>query len=463
MLLFFSMVISAEEKNMIMEVDLSEAKDTLIVSKVFISGNKKTKTKIIHNELLFNEGDSLSKQNIYDKIIQSRNNLNNTSLFNFVYINYWVLENEQLFVEVKVDERWYLWTLPIIEQGDRNLSAFLNSGDWSRINYGVYIKKENFRGMNEIVRLKLRLGYLNELQLSYRSAEYNDRLGWGVNICYQGNAQVSFNTLENQDHVIKVDNGFAQQVGEVNLRLKYRHNYVHRHQLIGGYNSVLVADTIADLNPDYLLDGNTSLSFLSLGYNYSIDYRDSKVYPLRGNMFEGNILKSGLGIINNSYDDLSLKLAYYQFGHLYNKFYYGWQLAGKYGSAENNPYIFNKGLGTEDFLNGFEYNVIRGTSYGFSKQKLAYEIVPTQTVNLNFLRLKQFSKLHYAFYVRAFFDSGYVYDANQHATNTMSNSFLCSYGLGIDLVTYYDKVFNFSYATNNFGDRGFYIHLDMSL
>ncbi len=463
MLLFFCMMIYAEEKNVIMEVDLSEAKDTLVVSKVSISGNRKTKDKIIRNELLFNEGDSVTKIDIYDRLIQSRNNLNNTSLFNFVYVNYWVENSSQLFVDIKVDERWYLWTLPIIEQGDRNLSAFLRSGDWSRINYGVYVKKENFRGMNETVRLKLRLGFLNELQLSYRSASYNNKLGWGASVSYQGNAQISFNTLQNQDHIIKVESGFAQQIGEAQLMLTYRHNFIHRHQLIGCYNSVRIADTIATLNPDYLLDGNTELSFFTLGYNYSIDYRDSKVYPLRGNMLEVNLLKSGLGIVKNEYDDLSVKMGFYQFGQIHKHLYYGWHLAGKYGSAQNNPYVFNKGLGTDDFLNGFEYNVIRGTSYGFSKQKLSYEVIPTQTLNLNFLRLKQFSKMHYAFYLRAFFDTGYVYDAHEHVTNTMSNSMLYSYGLGLDLVTYYDKVLNVSYATNNFGMSGLYIHLDMTL
>ncbi|WP_075603464.1 BamA/TamA family outer membrane protein [Saccharicrinis aurantiacus] len=446
-----------------MEIDLTEAKDTLVVTKIFLSGNEKTKAKIIYNELLFHIGDSIVKEDLHNQIIQSKNNLNNTSLFNFVYINYWLTDEEQLYMDIKVDERWYLWALPILEQGDRNLSTFFKTGDWSRINYGLYLKKENFRGMNEIVRFKIRLGFLNEFDLSYESADYNYKLGWGAMLRYRANAQVSYNTLNNVDNVIKVESGFAQQESLVNVLFKYRSNHVNRHSVNIGYNAIHIADTVAKLNPDYLLDGNTSLEFLSLKYSYSIDYRDSKVFPLRGNLLRASALKSGFGIFTSTYNDLALQLEYLQFGNIHKRFYYGWQFGSKYGSSKDNPFVFNKGLGTSEFLNGYEYNVIRGTSYAYSKQKVIFELVPTQTANLKFIPLKQFSKLHYAFYLRTFFDTGYVYDANQDPSNFMSNTFLYSYGLGIDMVTYYDRVLSVNYAINKFGQSGFYIHVNMSL
>ncbi|WP_282036730.1 hypothetical protein [Saccharicrinis aurantiacus] len=446
-----------------MEIDLTEAKDTLVVTKIFLSGNEKTKAKIIYNELLFHIGDSIVKEDLHNQILQSKNNLNNTSLFNFVYINYWLTDEEQLYMDIKVDERWYLWALPILEQGDRNLSTFFKTGDWSRINYGLYLKKENFRGMNEIVRFKIRLGFLNEFDLSYESADYNYKLGWGAMLRYRANAQVSYNTLNNVDNVIKVESGFAQQESLVNVLFKYRSNHVNRHSVNIGYNAIHIADTVAKLNPDYLLDGNTSLEFLSLKYSYSIDYRDSKVFPLRGNLLRASALKSGFGIFTSTYNDLALQLEYLQFGNIHKRFYYGWQFGSKYGSSKDNPFVFNKGLGTSEFLNGYEYNVIRGTSYAYSKQKVIFELVPTQTANLKFIPLKQFSKLHYAFYLRTFFDTGYVYDANQDPSNFMSNTFLYSYGLGIDMVTYYDRVLSVNYAINKFGQSGFYIHVNMSL
>jgi hypothetical protein len=42
--------------------------------------------------------------------------------------------------------------------------------------------------------------------------------------------------------------------------------------------------------------------------------------------------------------------------------------------------------------------------------------------------------------------------------NNMSNSFLYGTGVGLDFVTYYDKVFRFEYSVNAKGEGGIFIH-----
>ncbi|WP_143525061.1 BamA/TamA family outer membrane protein [Labilibacter marinus] len=433
------------------------------MKKIYIVGNEKTKDKIILNELLFKENQGISTSQLYSMVGKSRQNLKNTSLFNFVYLNYWLLSNHEIAIEVKVDERWYLWALPIFEQGDRNFSSFVESGDWSRVNYGLYLKQENFRGMNELIKLKLQMGFNNEIELSYRSADYNNRLSWGTVMDYNTNNQVSYNIVNNQPINIKHEHAAIQQRWSAKLFLNYRRNFVHRHSFSIGYNAYHVKDTLASLNPNYLLNGNTSLVYLSLGYRYNHDKRDNRPYPLKGHLVQASVLQSGLGVISDEYANFSVKLGFEQYGNINGRFYYGWNIGGTLNTAEERPFVTKSDLGFKDFLNGYEYNVIEGGTFGYSKQKVSFELIPTKTAYLNFINLNQFSKFHYALYLKAFVDGGYVYNKQPQIGNNLSNTFMYSFGLGVDLVTYYDKVLSVNYSVNKQGLGGFYIHLDMPM
>lgn len=66
-----------------------EGEDYIIISKIELEGNKITKPSTIYRELLFHEGDTVYLKDTQDlmknvEIKQSRENLLNASLFNFV-------------------------------------------------------------------------------------------------------------------------------------------------------------------------------------------------------------------------------------------------------------------------------------------------------------------------------------------------------------------------------------------
>ncbi len=443
--------------------DLSEINDTILVKTIKVSGDKKTRSRIIRNELLFKKGERIAKSDFYDLIGKSRQNLLNTSLFNFVYINYNFPNNQEVDFEVKVDERWYTWVLPLFEHADRNFSAFLDNGDWSRMNYGIYLKQENFRGMNELLKLKLRVGYLNEVEVIFSSAKRNNKLGWGTSFNYAAQNQVSYGILDNKAIYFKTSNSFIEQQVASDLYLHYRHGFFNRHRLTLSYNSYNIKDTLALLNPNYLANGSNFLNYLSIAYKYNLDLRDSKTYPLKGNMFEGSLARNGLGLLNNDINNFSLKLLFQQYGKISKRLYYGASFGGIANSNSHNPFVISNGLGYKEFLNGFEYNVIESDNYGYVKNKILFELIPTKTAYINFINLNQFSKLHYAVYVKPFFDAGYVHKQHPNITNSLSNSLLYSYGIGVDLVTYYDKVLSVNYAINSIGIKGFYIHLNLAM
>ena len=92
-----------------------------VVSKINFVGNKVTKPSTMYREMLFREGDTICS---YDVIKESRENLLNCSLFNFVDFDWTDNNDNTKSLTVNVVERWYLWPIPYLAYADRNLRSW---------------------------------------------------------------------------------------------------------------------------------------------------------------------------------------------------------------------------------------------------------------------------------------------------------------------------------------------------
>ena len=72
--------------SIVIHCDLANIKNGIVVDSVVIVGNKQTKAKIIFRELTFKIGDTIQTWDFGNRLGNSRQNLLNTSLFNFVTI-----------------------------------------------------------------------------------------------------------------------------------------------------------------------------------------------------------------------------------------------------------------------------------------------------------------------------------------------------------------------------------------
>ncbi|MBK9539797.1 MAG: hypothetical protein IPO12_13780 [Flavobacteriales bacterium] len=77
-----------------------------------VTGNKVTRDRVILRELTAQEGDTLSAEELQAAVVRSRENLLNTGLFNTVVVLPVYLNPQEAFVQVEVNERWYLWPRP---------------------------------------------------------------------------------------------------------------------------------------------------------------------------------------------------------------------------------------------------------------------------------------------------------------------------------------------------------------
>jgi outer membrane protein assembly factor BamA len=113
------------------------------------------------------------------QIERGKQNLENTSLFNSVEIEYSYTDRRRVIFNITVKERWYLWAFPIFEQEGRNFSDFLRLNDGSYFNYGLYVKHDNFRGRRETLRLRMITGYKKEFMFELSKAGFESAIGLG--------------------------------------------------------------------------------------------------------------------------------------------------------------------------------------------------------------------------------------------------------------------------------------------
>jgi outer membrane protein assembly factor BamA len=442
--------------------ETEQFKPYLIVHNIIISGNKVTKAATILKELTFKQHDKIMVEHIGEVLQRSRQNLLNLSIFNFVSISY-SLQQEQAIFHIRVEERWYWWVFPIIEHADRNFSSFLEQGDLTRMNYGMYLQKDNFRGRNESLRFKFRVGVANEFAVFYDAPQLKGKSGWGLDVYALAHNQMAINSVNNKPVYMKFDDEPGRYQVAASVFYHYRPQLYRRHRLAIAYHYNQVNDTLLYLNPDFLTNGKARLNFVTLSYSYSYDKRDSKVYPLKGFFFLGSVSKLGFGIWDKAMDDVTLEGRLGFHTPLAKRFYYGVETFVKGSSSDQLPYMFSAGLGYKNFINGYELYVVDGTRYGMVQNRLLFNLVETKVVKLNFIPLSQFSKIHYALYLRPFFDLGYVNNQHPRFNNRMANEWQYGYGLGLDLVTFYDKVFSINYSFNKFGEHGFYAHLNLTM
>jgi len=435
------------------------SKDSLfIIDKIEISGNKTTKPYIILRELTFKQLDTVKSNKIPELFEKSKENLLNTLLFNYVNIDL-KNNNGKNIVLINVEERWYIWPNIIFEHANRNLSAFIEDKDWRKINYGMYLTYNNFRGRKEILKLTTRFGYKQLFGLYYNKPDFGKKHQHGLtfDIFYFRKKEADLNVLNNKLIYFRLLDDYLWNYSGIKLTYTLRPKYYSYHKFSTGFENTNVADTIIKLNPAYTGNQTTKLYFTFFSYQFIYDKRDYKAYPLNGYYFDFLIKKEGLAFWSN-YNNLYIKPLFSWYSKISDRWYYSSGIKGKY-SLFNIPFANKQALGYYDYMHGYEPYVINGNSFIFFRSYLKYCVMKQKITVVEKIPFKKFNKIHLSIYSNLLFDVGYVYDINPDASNTYVNTPLYSFGVGLDLVSYYDQILRFEFSINHKGLTKFNIDI----
>lgn len=453
--LFCSNILFAQEIS-------SPAKDSsLIVASIVLRGNKITKDKIILREIPFRVNDTIALKNLSYLLERTQFNIFNTLLFTIVTVDTSIVGNH-LNITINMQERWYIWPIPFVQIAERNFNAWWQNKDFSRLDYGLMTTHFNFRGRKEKLIALVRLGFNTQYRLTYEKPYLNKRqtLGLSFTAGYSQHKELWYAAAGNKQQFYKDQVRHVRMEIDGGAGLIYRHGLYIRHKLDMLYRYASIQDTLQKLNPDYFAGHGTTTQFLTASYTFEFDYRDVKIYPLKGSYAEVQLMKYGLGLLHNEKTNmLTAELIFKKFWDLGKKFYLGSGLKAKISNGSFQPYYVQRGLGyMEDFVRGYEYYVMDGRHYAYFKSEFKYAVIPTRLWNIKFIRKGKFNPMPYALYVKTLFDGGYVYADQYRENNPLTNAWLYGGGLGLDFVTYYDRVLRLEYSINKLGRHGLFIH-----
>ena len=447
----------------------------MVVGKISLEGNQITQPYIIYREIIIKEGDTLTESIFKTRLEQSRLNLLNTSLFNFVNIDTVVDAFGVTNLKFRMIERWYLFPFPIFEISDRNFNTWLAHRDWRRVNYGGFIKWSNLRGRMEELNLLIRFGYDERYRLIYDIPYINSNQTLGLNFVasINQNHEVAYKTENNKPIFFRGDN-YVLQNYQFTTGLNYRPSIFITYSAIIGYNRYDYSTKLTELNAEYAPGDASQLNLLKGTLYFRNDHRDSKPYPIKGYFADAEISSlKGIYSDNQKYYNTYLHANLNTYNNFNQRWYWSAGTTFKISKNENSPYFLNQGLGYgKDYIRGYEYYVIDGSNYLLFRTNLKYNLLKPHITYIKITGTEKFDKIHYTVYCNIFADMGEVFSTvrNDAQTSillnnvqTLNNKLLRGVGIGLDLVTYYDKVLRIEYSVNHLGQGGFYIHFESSL
>ncbi|MEZ4803979.1 MAG: BamA/TamA family outer membrane protein [Bacteroidia bacterium] len=433
------------------------------VDSIYISGNNKTKTKIILREISFKLGDTIHNWSYHKE--QSRKQLINLYIFNEVSV-----EKDGGLVTIHVTERWYIWPIPQLDYADRNFNQWWLSKDFNRLIYGVNLEWYNIRGRNETMTLRLLSGYTKMAAIKYKIPYFNKKQTWGLQVDahYSTNREVWYKTEEDKVQFFRDNDKILLTRKNAELTLTHRKKIFSYHNIFSGIRQTNIADTVAtyEVNRRYLLNNQNSQTELYLGYHYIYDRRDFKGFPLKGNLLKLNIELSQFNLPSKNLHTLSLKGSYSKYFPIFRKLYGSFHGTLRYYSNDYPPYSKIQALGYgKDYIRGYELNVIDGNNFALGKAEIKYQILDKKYKFLP--KLRNYEVLPISVYLSSFYDLGYVQNAYEKTTlysnNILPNSLQRGGGVGINFVMFYDYCTRIEYAADKFLNRRFYISFVASM
>ncbi len=434
----------------------------LVISDVMITGNGKTRPPIIFREVPFQKGDTLLVEELPDKLKLARDLLMNTTLFVDVkvYVSTSIREagRRKAIIAIDVKERWYLFPLPYFKLIDRNFNQWWvdQKRSLDRVNYGAKFIQNNFTGRNDNLDIWLITGYNHQISFRYQLPFIDKKLTKGISIGVQYATQKELNiaTEDNKQVFVRKDNVIRENF-RVEATYSYRPDVRQRHYFRVSYNREHIDDTVLLLNPNYFPTLRTTARFLDFNYQYKYYNVDYIPYPTKGWMLEANVYSR---LIQKNLDlwQASARAVYAipfqperRFLHL--------EAIAVWKTPANNAFINQRLLGYNYMqMRGLEYNVIDGRAGGILKTTFHQQLF--SVILHNPASKKTHDRIPVRVFLKAFADIGYARNPFSLPSNTLNNTFLRSWGFGVDIVSIYDFVFKIQFSMNQLGTDGVYLH-----
>lgn len=443
--------------------NLSAQDSIYIIDSIQIIGLKRTKEKVIRREISFKKGDSISVQHLEKRIDRNAFQLMNTGLFSDVKTSY-RLNDSLLLIEFKVEEAYPLLTGLILEFADRNFNVWWDefNADLRRINFGLSFTHKNLNGYADNFKLALQAGFTPKFQLEYLIPQLGSKKIFGLasHFLYSTNKELGYTTKNNLLIFERSEDSYLIRRLQAGLGLSFRPKWRHSHFLNLFFRDRSIADqVVVGLNPDFFAASETRQRYFSLLYQWIWDSRNLRAYPSIGHFLSVVAEKKGIGLFNDI-NLASASIEYRQYLPINPSLTYESRLKIKGSIIRKQPPYYNyRALGYgEDYLRGYEYYVIDGLDFFYWKQSIHTSIFKYRLKSHKLFSFFSTPSVPLRFYLALNMDVGYVNSPFFTSTNSMINRWLAGFGVGLNILMFYDRLLKFEFTINEFGENGLFLH-----
>tara|TARA_Y100000385_G_scaffold169588_2_gene175557 strand:- start:6305 stop:8530 length:2226 start_codon:yes stop_codon:yes gene_type:complete len=239
----------------------------IYINSINISGNNRTKDRVLRRELRINEGDPYN----LTKINRSRQRLMNMGFFENVKFNSRRISNDQVNLDIEVSEK---------KTGELNFGIGYSTVD--KLNANIGIKENNLFGTGQELGINSKISSYttsNEIQYS-KPWLFGREVRGGVSVF--NNEVDSYNTISYDQKTKGISFSATYPVLE---HITHQVSYSYQDSQINATNSTSLV--ISELIGKY--------STSSIGHTISLDKRDNRMKPTNGYYISLTQNRSGIG------------------------------------------------------------------------------------------------------------------------------------------------------------------------
>jgi len=382
------------------------------ISSIIVIGNEQTGENVITRELLFKEGDRVTR----DILEQSRQRIMNLHLFNRVEMQVIPQDDDTHMLLIDVTERLYFYPVPILTMRER---------DWSKWSYGLSVVHKNFRGQNERLWAGVWFGYRPGFGVTYTNPWLGDSLHLTAST-----------TLSKTTFNHRIFNFEERHIfGELKLG-----------KFWGRYFQTELGINVDRINVDddavqYMRSNSTTEVLVGLQLALKYDTRNLYSYPSRGFLSQLNILKNGFFSDYNDYNRIDLDLRTYKtLGILITslRFYQS------YIFGDVPVYRINY-IGFEERIRGHFYTEKSGRHINLGSIEFRFPLIPIRYLSVEVPPIPALytKNLKYGLSAGIFADAGIIWvDPEQYSIMNVMSGF----GFGLHIHLPYIEIFRIDYA-----------------
>lgn len=431
----------------------------LVINHINIFGNDRTHKEIVLRELELYPGDTIYADVMDALLEEKRQRLLNSSLFLTVQIYPLRHGLHAVDLNIEVMERQYFLVLPLLGLADRNFNVWWvkHHHKLNRLNYGIKLYENNLTGNKDRLSAGFTLGYTQKFELEYEFPYFNEAFnqGVGVELSYSRNKELNYKIDSNKQEFFKGED-FIKENFKIGLRYMFKEDIRLKHIVSLSYNSFKVADTVLALNSNYFPNEDLSQRYFELKYEFSYIGTDIWAYPLHGYSLSATFSRKGLGILGDV-NETKITVNGSKYWQLFENTYLENDFTGSIRLPAEQPYFLFDGIGYKgQYLKGMEYYVMNGNYFAILSNSLKKRILAVR-IHSRFLP-EEFATIPVKMYLKVYGDVGYNHSKVDRSHDYFSNRFLYSYGIGLDVVSFYDAVLGVECSINQLGEKGVFLH-----